>query len=298
MISIDGREVVVEHFPDGTQCLTNFNFNPDFNGVLNIYWKYSCEEELVTLMYAMNHIRDGYLNRSITVNLYMPYVPNARMDRTKKNTEIFTLKHFCKFINYLEFDKVYVLDVHSDVAVALLDRCKLLNVNDIIKKAIEKENKIAEKDDKELVIYFPDAGAYKRYRDLDCIKKFKKIYGNKVRDWSTGKILGLDIVDENSKSLKNTAVMPLAFNNILIVDDIISYGGTMYYSAIQLNEFKANRIAAYATHVETDSLWNEEKGTFKKCLEDNTVSMLYTTNSIYRNKSGNNVTVFNIEKSK
>ena len=298
MITIDGREVVVDHFPDGTQCLTNFNFSPDFNGILNIYWKYSCEEELITLMYIMNHIRDGYLNRFITVNLYMPYVPNARMDRTKKNTEIFTLKYFCKFINSLEFDNIFVLDVHSDVAVALINKCKILNINDIIKKVIEKENKIAEKDNKELMIYFPDAGAYKRYRDLDCIKKFKKIYGNKVRDWSTGKILGLDIVDENNKSLKDLAVMPLALNNVLMIDDIISYGGTMYYSAIQLNEFKANRITAYATHVETDSLWNEEKGTFKKCLDDNTVSMLYTTNSIYKNKSNDKVTVLNIDKTK
>lgn len=301
MIKVNEMPFRVDYFPDGTQCLMHVDITPDFNNKFNIFWRYENDEELITLMYIVNYIRNGYKNKTVEINLYMPYIPNARMDRIKNNDEIFTLKFFTNFINGLEFNKVSVLDPHSDVSVALINRVSIIDINDVIKHPVNDEYIIADRWNKEFIIFFPDAGAYKRYKDLNCLKNYRKIYGSKIRDWNTGKILGLNIVDENGEKLHNDA---LKGKHVFMIDDIISYGGTLYHSAIKLNELGSDRISAYATHIETKSFWNVEKGTFRKAMgftdedgneNEQIVTILYTTNSLYNYESGNHVYVLNIE---
>ena len=65
-----------------------------------------------------------------------------------------------------------------------------------------------------------------------------------------------------------------------MIDDIISYGGTLAYSADELKRLGFDHIYAYATHVE-NSILNEEKGTLLKRLNDGTVEFIYTTDSLY-----------------
>jgi len=296
MIFINGYQIDVKHFPDGTQCLMDcdsvvYTSIPSVWKYIQVGWRYESDEELVTLIYLVNHIRQ--YRKDVELCLFMPYIPNARMDRVKSNTEVFTLKYFCNIINSLNFDKVFVLDPHSDVSVALLNNVEIFTPDDYIAKVIQtiKDNNHIEGDE-ELMIYFPDAGAYKRYKDMECLNPYEKIYGQKVRDWKTGKIKGLEIVDKDGNKIEQS------FEDvcILMIDDIISFGGTMYYSALKLYEFKPYRIYAYATHVEPKSLWNEEKGTFKAALQDGIVKTLYTTDSIYNLESNDFVNVMEFRK--
>lgn len=82
-----------------------------------IVWNYESDAEMVVLYYITKHLK----NAGFIVSLYMPYIPNARMDRVKNNDEIFTLKYFAEFINSLEFEAVYVRDPHSNVSCALIN---------------------------------------------------------------------------------------------------------------------------------------------------------------------------------
>lgn len=99
-------------------------------------------------------------------------------------------------------------------------------------------------------------------------------YGAKKRDWKTGKILGLDITTNGIDLQKQT---------VLMIDDIIAYGGSLYYSAKELKRRGVDTIYAYATHTE-NSILDDEKGTLIKLLEDNTVERLYTTGSLFAGK--------------
>lgn len=278
MIKVNGTEINVEHFLAGEQRIKNLSFAPiypseyDFKGDFNIAWLYDNDEELTTLWYIVNHIRENYLVNTMT--LTMPYVPNARMDRVYNNTEIFTEKHFAKLINLMGFDKVYSLDVHSNVTLGNIERIEAgtsiveSNIWNVI-------NMFAPN----IVIYFPDNGALTRYGNMENLKRFPKIFGKKKRDKDNGKIIGLTIHNEDESPIES-----LAGKTVLMIDDIISYGGTLAYSADELKKYGAEHIYAYASHTE-NSVLDEENGTLIKRLQNRTVDVIFTTNSIYRGNS-------------
>lgn len=268
MIRVSGEIVKINKFPDGTPRinLDVKNIKEDeYDGrpCILIDWFYENNDEMFYLMLIKKHLERHLTN--VDYYLFMPYIPNARMDRVKNDDEVFTLKYFCDFINSLNFSRVYVLDAHSDVSTALLNNCKNDNPRDYIKDAIRQIS-----DD--IVLYFPDAGAAKRYSDL--FPEIMYCYGEKKRDWKSGKILGLDIrnngIDLNGKT-------------VLMIDDIIAYGGSLFYSANALKEVGVDKIYAYATHTE-NSILDREKGTLIKSLENNTVERLFTTNSLFSGK--------------
>ena len=195
MIKVSGQIVKVNKFPDGTPRINldvNFIEENEYDGspCLLIEWFYENNDELFYLMLVKKHLERYFIN--VNYYLYMPYIPNARMDRTKNDEEVFTLKYFCDFINWLNFTAIYVLDAHSDVSIALLNNCVNENPKEYIDKAIREIS-----DD--VILYFPDAGAAKRYSDL--FPEIMYCYGEKKRDWNTGNILGLEISNMRKERL-------------------------------------------------------------------------------------------------
>lgn len=262
MIKVNEEVIDIEHFPDGTQKLSVESMWRSF-GDYSVDWRYEKEEELSTLIYITRHLRSNPCTKS--VRLKMNYLPNARMDRIYKKDEVFTLKSFADVINWLKFDLITILDVHSNVGAALINNVIIetpkIYINEVIKQI--------EKDHTDLILYFPDEGAAKRYSDM--FPRYKYCYGEKTRDWDTGKILGLDIKSNG---------ISLSGKTVLMIDDIIAYGGSLYYSANTLKGNGVDKIYAFATHTE-NSVLDREKGTLIKSLENNTVDRLFTTDSIF-----------------
>lgn len=296
MISVNELEVKVEHYPDGTPRINlDVDDIPDFTdgstSYIHIRWKYENDAELMYLIMIKKHL-DANL-ADVTYLLTMDYIPNGRMDRTKRDCEVFTLKYFCDVINSLNFSRVFILDAHSNVSVALLNNCINKSPKNFIQKAIDEiRNENIEKevvtefsdikvsdtyenlvfDESKLVLYFPDYSAAKRYSDM--FPQFRYCYGEKKRDWDTGKILGIDI-RTNGINLENKIV--------LVLDDLISYGGSIHYGVQELMNYKPEKVYAYATHCE-NSVLDKEKGTLIKDLENNTVEKLFTTDSLFTGK--------------
>lgn len=256
MIKVNNEIIEPEYFPDGTMKL-NIVFFP-FDDFIKIEWYYDSENELLQLVYIVNHIHN--ISQDIKICLIMPYIPNARFDRTVEVNEVFTLKFFANIINSLNFDSVEVLDPHSHVSEALFDRLDIQSPNIYIKKIFKKLP-----DD--TTLFFPDEGSVKRYSSLP---KYCGPYafGIKRRNWLTGAIEGLDIVGDTEK---------IKGRNILIVDDICSKGGTFYHSASKLKELGASNIYLYVTHCE-NSIYDGE------LLKNNgLIEKIYTTDSILTN---------------
>lgn len=255
LYSINGntpKEAKMINFPDGTLKIDIEE--KEIKSVLFI-WKFKSEAEFMQLAYMTGNIHDRY--PAIDIQLYLPYLPNARMDRVHSETEVFTLKYFCKLINSLNFTKVMVLDVHSSVGAALLERCINLSPAPFISIARKTIGFDSEND----YILFPDEGSCKRYTKYfsDC----KNIgFGIKKRDWATGKILGFDIYGDAPTGKK-----------VLIVDDICSYGGTVYHSAKKLKQLNCDEINVFFTHCENSI----EMGELFKC---GLINNVFTTDSL------------------
>lgn len=253
MIKINGKELEVGRFPDGTPALRIDIRN--YEGKYIIEWLFDSMEELFTLQCIADHYK-GY-----ELILRMPYIPNARMDRVKNPDEVFTLKTFAKMLNAMNFKQVIVDNAHSDVSAALIDNIRDDGLENIASFLIKNSQLSNVK-----TIMFPDAGACKRYSSLDMIKEnYAIVVGEKTRDWRTGNILGLEIKGDPAD---------IEGKDILIIDDICSKGGTFKYSAIELKKRGAGKIYLYITHC--------ENVIDIQSLKDAGIEKVFTTDSIYR----------------
>ena len=282
MIFIEGKEVDINRFPDGTLLLKeDIVLNYSALDEITLTWLYDNNEELVSLIFLVKHIRDSGIR---DINLKLPYIPNARQDRVKTDEDVFTLKYFADVINWLDFKSVEVLDPHSSVSEALINNINVLSPKKYILKAISsiEEMLTANQSDgdllsksQNLLLFYPDEGAMKRYSGM-IDRPF--CFGIKNRDWQTGKIKDL-MVSGETDLIKGATV--------LIVDDISSRGGTFYHSALKLKELGAKELYLYVTHAENTILeGNVLKGDlFKK---------VYTTESIFR-KSHEKMEIFKLE---
>lgn len=253
MITYNNKIVNVGHFPDGTLLMKELASSSENN---RITWYFENNEELVALYFLTKHLQ----GKGITnIELKLPYIPNARQDRVQKEEDIFTLKYFASIINSLGFSKVSVLDPHSNVSEALIDRIEVHSPRIYVERVLQK---LQEKGKSDILLFYPDEGGMKRYASM-----FTRpyVFGIKKRDWATGKILGLSVSGQTDLIKDST---------ILIIDDICSRGGTFYHSAKALKELGAREIYLYISHCENTILEGD-------IINGNLIERVYTTNSIF-----------------
>lgn len=260
MITVNKRPVTIQHFPDGTQKLnldTHKLGSREYPTLAEISWHYQDDSELSTLYFINEHLRQAGFD---IITLKMPYIPNARFDRVKNPDEVFTLKHFAKCINNMNFTNVIVLDPHSYVSEALFNNLIIQRADPLVKNVLDELYKQSINP----TLFFPDEGAMKRYGHLAEYDDSPFAFGIKNRDWATGNILGLTLSGDTDA---------IAGQDILIIDDICSKGGTFYHSAEALKKAGANDIYLYITHCENTILDG-------KILTSGLIRHIYTTNSL------------------
>ncbi|ELY2766650.1 ribose-phosphate diphosphokinase [Cronobacter malonaticus] len=191
-------------------------------------------------------------------HLELPWLPYARQDRHMQPGDSFALKVFARQLNTLGFDKVIVLDPHSEAAAAAIENlvaipqeCCLLQ-----SKTLERALKAGE-----LMLVAPDAGALKKIHAVAQaagVHEFAIL--TKQRNVATGELTGFRLVDGDVKG-----------KAVLIVDDLCDAGGTFIGSAQVLRDAGASSVSLYVTH-----------GVFSKGVENllnNGIDKLYTTTS-------------------
>lgn len=251
MLQVNGTEIKQETFGDNSLKLDVNSFLSDdlcINHLYNIYnidWFYENDAEIFTLYSIVRTIRDCSASNPY-IFLFVPYLPHARQDRFVSE-RAFTLKYFAELINSMRFDKVRTMDVHSDVASALIDNLEDSTFQGIppIYKRVLKEK---------CSIMFPDAGAAKRFSATE-----DDIIGFKTRD-ENGRIKSFDLLNFTPGT-----------KEVLIVDDICSYGGTFVAAAKELRNRGVEKVYLAVTHCENNILKGEVFDWIDK---------VYTTDSI------------------
>jgi len=251
MISINGYPIGNECYPNNERifhALSSLRLNTN---EFTVDFKYTTDIDISILIIAKKYLDDQFNNPEVI--LKMKYVPYSRMDRNIEGY-MFSLKYFCKLINDLNFHKVMILDPHSNVTMALLDRCFEMNIDQYLDKVFHKVNID--------YIFYPDNGANKRYYETLKTRR-QSFYGNKKRSLNTGKIISYELVD--CPDINN--------KDILIIDDLCAYGGTFQLASEKLKEKGANNIYLYVSHCE-NSIYQG------KMIKSGLISKVFTTDSI------------------
>jgi ribose-phosphate pyrophosphokinase len=262
MIKFAGQEVVFGKFPNGESLFDAKQIKPVGSGVFRVALKYEDDSDLLKL-YMLKSYLDSIEIESELLITYMPY---SRMDRAEGGFA-FALKYVSKMINDMNFKRVIVIEPHSEVTNALLDRARAVYPTiDLLPKVMKQIGFDKEKD----YLFFPDLGAQKRYKN---VLGFKQMVGFKNRYFETGEILGLEIIGDK----------PEGNFKVLIVDDLTSYGGTFKFSAEKLRAMGATEVYLLVAHAEYSVFEKpdpEDPKKGSKIVYNDLINRIFTTDSI------------------
>jgi ribose-phosphate pyrophosphokinase len=248
---IDGIEIQYEHFTfSGGE--PHIKINPDFDHAqgVSITHRLNSFNDLGLLCLAADALRrmDVKLNK-----LIVPYFPAARQDRVMVSGEPLSVKVYADIINALQFERVILFDVHSDVTAALVNNCHVISNHRFVQRVIERIGK-------EVVLVSPDGGALKKIHKLAQFLGYPEVVEcSKSRNTQTGQLTNFHVYAED-----------LLGKTCLIVDDICDGGGTFVGLANELNKKNAGEIYLVVSH-----------GIFSKGFDHMTsMKTIYTTDSI------------------
>ena len=165
------------------------------------------------------------------LDLFVPYFPAARQDRLMVAGEPLSVKVYADLINKLHFETVTILDPHSDVTAAVLDRCVVVSNHSFIHQVVQ----IIGNDS---LLISPDGGALKKiYKVSEALNGMDVVECSKSRDVKTGRLSGFKVYADD-----------LEGRACLIVDDICDGGGTFIGLAKELKEKNAGALYLAVSH--------------------------------------------------
>jgi ribose-phosphate pyrophosphokinase len=210
-----------------------------------------------TLFVALAFV-DALAARALAVpRLVLPCVPGGRQDRTNDSGDyLFTLRTVADAINARRFPSVTVIDPHSDVTPALIERCAV--AAPVLGTARLDRSYVG--------VIAPDCGATRRAARIASEIGVPLYHAWKTRDVSTGRLAGFGCED-----------LPPGLH--LIADDLCDGGGTFIglAQAIANQGIPAVTLDLYVTH-----------GLFTKGVAElhRYFGRIYCTDSVIGDKSG------------
>jgi len=220
--------LLFKKFPDGEAYL---RIGADLKGeeVIIVQSTYPPQDYHLMQLYQMiDAARTAEAKKIIT---FVPYLAYSRQDKTFLNGEPLSSKIVCKTIENLGVDEIYVLDIHSEL---VLDFFTIPTHNLMaLDLFCDYFNKLSLHDP---IIVAPDEGALKKAQKAAEMMNCDSTHICKTRDRHTG---------ETAVTLKD---MNVANRDLILIDDIISTGGTMAKVIQMAKSQGANQIYAACSH--------------------------------------------------
>ena len=200
-------------------------------------------------------------NASSKIYAVIPYMGYARQDRQFLSGEVVTMAIVARMLQTAGAKKIVVVDIHSKIA---LNHFKIPKEN---VSAIPELAKYFKKMKlKNALVVSPDMGGALRAKKFAALLNTDFITLKKSRNRKTGKV-----VIQSSK-------VDVRDKDLILVDDIISTGGSVIKAAQFLKRQKCKRVFVACTH----GLF---VGDAEKRIKKAGVSRIISTNTIPRNTS-------------
>ena len=245
-------------FPDGESKIT-LNEKPQKNKIIVIQSTYPpVDEKLIQTLAIISKAKE-YGTEVIVV---IPYMGYARQDREFLPGEVITMKVIANLFKSVGTSKIIVVDIHSLLGLKYF-KIKTKNVSAIpdLAKYISKLKL------KNPLVVSPDKGGKDRAKEFAKILNMEYIFLDKERNRKTGKV-----------KIKSTNFDQIAGRDLILVDDMISTGGSIIKATEFLKKQKCNRVFVACTHA---LLRNDAENKIKKAG----VTKIISTNTIPGNTS-------------
>lgn len=190
---------------------------------IKVIWPIKSSLDLVQLLMVQNAAAHAY---AIIDEIHVPYLMGARSDRVMEPGDSFDLQVVAYLLNLFPFRKLFLYDVHSEVATTLISNSVNVNNRDLVEYY----------DMPDAVLIVPDKGAVqKAVKYPEWNKNLTSVvYCDKHRDLSNGNITLK--VQEPEKCLGR---------NCIIIDDLCDGGGTFLAIADQI---QPSHLTLMVTH--------------------------------------------------
>ena len=214
-------------FPDGESKIT-INRIPKKSIVVVVQSTYPpVDTNLLELLSIVSKVQK-FSSKVYTV---IPYMGYARQDREFLDGEIITIGVVGKLLKASGVKKVLTVDIHSKVA---LKELKISSENVSAMEGLVKHFKKMKM--KDPLVVSPDLGGQERAKEFASLLQTDFIALKKHRDRKTGKVNILS----GKVEVKN--------RDLIIVDDMISTGGSIIKATQFLKRQKCKRVFVACTH--------------------------------------------------
>ena len=194
-------------------------------------------------------------------NAVIPYMGYARQDREFLDGEIISISVIGKLLKSVGAKKVITVDIHSKMALK-----ELRIVSENVTAITELVKHFKKKNLKNALVISPDLGGKQRAKEFASLMGIDLIALKKYRDKKTGVVNILT----NRVDVKN--------RDVILVDDMISTGGSIIKATQFLKKQKCKRVFVACTHA---LLVNNAENKIKK----SGVTEIISTNTIPKNTS-------------
>jgi len=245
-------DVDTRTFPDGESKIT-FRHNLKKSVVLIVQSTYPpVDTNLLQILSIISEVK------KISSKIYaiIPYMGYARQDRQFLNGEIATMSVVAKMLQAAGAKKAIVVDIHSKTALRHF-KIPTENVSAIPELAkYLKKLKL-----KNPIVVSPDTGGSLRAKKFADVLKSDFITLKKSRNRKTGKV----IIQSTKADVKG--------KDLIIIDDIISTGGSIVKATQFLKKQKCKRVFVVCTHglLVGDAEKNIKKAGVTQIISTNTI---------------------------
>jgi len=172
--------------------------------------------------------------RSCSSQVYavIPYMGYARQDKQFLPGEIITMELVAKMFKAVGATKIIVVDIHSITALEHL-QIPAKNVS-AVEELVKYFKKLSLNDP---LVVSPDKGGIERARNFADLLGVDFVALEKHRDRKTGNVV-----------IKSKGIDGIKSRDMIIVDDMISTGGSIAKAAEFLKKQKSGKISACCTH--------------------------------------------------
>lgn len=196
--------------------------------------RYSVNDRLVRTLFFLGALRDAGASR---VTAVLPYLCYARKDMRTKSRDPVSTRYVATLFEAIGVDRVLSMDVHSPAAYENAFRIPAI---DLSAGPVLARTLASRLGDGEPVVISPDIGGIKRAEAFR--ESFEQQFGRSAGSGFMEKYRSAGSVSGDRLQADVTDRV------VILVDDMVSTGGTLVRAAIACREQGARRIVAAATH--------------------------------------------------